>query len=212
MKSVEYFKNYILAFHKLVPHLAKIQSIIKSFDGYPEGNLFMHDKSYLYDSRLLTKQVNMYRIGCNANNIVEIGFNAGHSALVFLIANPNSKLVIFDVGWHPYTRPCFEYLDSVFPGRMTFIEGDSLETMSNFSTDVVFDVAHIDGAHDHTHFISDLIHVSKITNSASIVILDDAMCHPLDIIVDMFEQKQQLERLTNYEDTDLYPHVIVRMT
>ena len=127
MKSPVDFRDYILAFPKMVPHLSMLQKIIKSCGVFPEGNLFTEDKSFTYNGKLLSKQVNMFRIGRTAKNIIEIGFNAGHSALVFLIANPDSKLTIYDIGWHPYTRACYYYLDSVFPGRITFIEGDSLE-------------------------------------------------------------------------------------
>ena len=34
------------------------------------------------------------------DKILEIGFNAGHSALIMLLSNPNAKIVAFDIGSH----------------------------------------------------------------------------------------------------------------
>ena len=45
------------------------------------------------------EQVNdLIKITLNATNVMEIGFNAGHSAEVFLKNNPLLKLTSFDLG------------------------------------------------------------------------------------------------------------------
>ena len=58
--------------------------------------------------QLFTKQMNLYKSAMEAKNILEIGFNAGHSCLLFLLANPESKITIFDICEHKYAKPCFE--------------------------------------------------------------------------------------------------------
>lgn len=211
LSSIKEYRDYILSSKDIIPHIRKLHEIIEMCGIVPEGNLFTHDKTLIYDSKLLTKQVNMWRIGKTATNIIEVGFNAGHSCLLFLMANPTSRITIFDIGWHPYTKPCFDYLDSAFPGRMTYYKGDSLCTLGCYTTDLPFDVAHIDGAHDHVHFLSDITNISRMVTSDNVTILDDATCHPLDKIVDILESASRLERLTGFEDTELYPHVITRL-
>ena len=81
---------------------------------------------------MIYKQLNLYSLGRTAKNILEIGFNTGHSALLFLISNPESKLTCFDIVSHKYTMPCFEYLNSLFPGRINLIAGDSTITVPEF--------------------------------------------------------------------------------
>lgn len=41
-------------------------------------------------------------------NICEVGFNSGHSALAFLEGVPNSRVVSFDLGAHQYVTVAFE--------------------------------------------------------------------------------------------------------
>jgi hypothetical protein len=46
-----------------------------------------------------------------------VGFNAGHSAIAFLLARPNVELVSFDLLEHPYGRPAEAFVATAFPGR-----------------------------------------------------------------------------------------------
>ena len=209
-------RDYSLALYKIAPIVNKLTEIIKSTGKYPEGNIFTEDKSFIYSTRLFTKQVNVFRAAKNAKNIIEIGFNAGHSSLLMLLANSESKLTIFDINWHTYTKPCFEYLDSLFPGRMTFIEGDSVNTVPEFKSYEKYDLVHIDGAHDHIHFISDIFNIKRFINQNSIVMLDDVnengTVHPLDIITGVFSEEGIIDIQTDYRPTELYAHVIVKFT
>jgi predicted O-methyltransferase YrrM len=60
-----------------------------------------------------------------STTILEIGFNAGHSAACFLMANPNVKILCIDINTSSYTLPCFRYLKSIFNDRIYFIESNS---------------------------------------------------------------------------------------
>ena len=67
---------------------------------------------------------------CSPKSIMEIGFNAGHSALLFLaITPPETKVVSFDLGEYAYVFAAKRYIDSVFPGRHTLVTGDSTNTI-----------------------------------------------------------------------------------
>jgi hypothetical protein len=63
------------------------------------------------------------------NSIVEIGFNAGHAALLMLVSNLDLIYTAVDICSHRYTIPCYEYLRSVFGDRIRLVSGDSTITM-----------------------------------------------------------------------------------
>lgn len=77
--------------------------------------------------------------------IAEIGFNGGHSCVVLLILFPNAKITIFDICEHSYVNSCFDYLDNLFPDRLTLIPGDSTKTLPTHTQK--YNLIHIDGGH-----------------------------------------------------------------
>ena len=84
--------------------------------------------------------------------VMEIGFNAGHSAEIFLQNNPTLSLVSFDLGIHDYVAIGKEYIDSAYPGRHTLILGDSCQTVPEFHRQhpgTTFDIIFIDGGHEY---------------------------------------------------------------
>ena len=60
------------------------------------------------------------------NNVMEIGFNAGHSAELFLSSNKNINLVSFDIGYHNYVQLGKQFIDKTYPDRHKLIIGNSL--------------------------------------------------------------------------------------
>jgi hypothetical protein len=54
-------------------------------------------------------------------NVMEIGFNAGHSAEVFLQNNECLTLTSFDLGGHDYVMTAKEYIDATYPNRHNLI-------------------------------------------------------------------------------------------
>ena len=125
----------------------------------------------------------------SVNNILEIGFNAGHSADIILKNNPNAKLVSFDLGEWEYNMPAKEYIDDLYPGRHTLIFGNSITKVPEFTLnnpDMKFDVIFIDGGHSYFVANSDVINCSKLAHKDTIVALDDTMftdkwVHPFNI-------------------------------
>lgn len=107
----------------------------------------------------------------NIKSMLEIGFNAGHSADVLLSENPDLKLISYDLGEHPYTVVAKEYIDEKYPGRHTLVLGDSKETLprSNLKYDCFF----IDGGHDYASASSDMKECARLANPYALVIMDD---------------------------------------
>jgi hypothetical protein len=108
-------------------------------------------------------------------DIMEIGFNAGHSAELFLKNNPTLTLTSFDLGSHDYVLTAKKYIDETYPNRHTLILGDSTLTVPKYTseTNKKFDVIFIDGGHDYAIAAADLENCMKLAHSETIVILDD---------------------------------------
>ena len=106
-------------------------------------------------------------------NIVEIGFNAGHSCVFFLELFPNSQITIFDICKNKYTEKCFDFLNTIYPGRLKLIKGDSTKTVPTFGKNI-YDLVHIDGGHYFNIPIEDLNNTyNYLLKNNSIVIFDD---------------------------------------
>jgi predicted O-methyltransferase YrrM len=111
-------------------------------------------------------------------NVLEIGFNAGHSADIFLQNNKDLKLLSFDLGTHPYVSTAKEYIDNTYPNRHTLILGDSQQTIPIYlesNKDKKFDVIFIDGGHDYEIARSDLENCFHLAHKDTIIALDDTM-------------------------------------
>lgn len=108
--------------------------------------------------------------------VMEIGFNAGHSAELFLESNPQITLTSFDLSLHEYVQSAKEYIDKVYPNRHTLVLGDSRETIPKYIQDhpgEKFDLIFIDGGHTYEIAKSDLENCRHLAHSNTIVIMDD---------------------------------------
>jgi hypothetical protein len=166
----------------------EIQETVKGIDAivvgtkeFLEGNCFYHGKTFSEDWFFIYKRINYANMvkEYKLKNILEIGFNAGHSAAVFLAAmDKDASYTCFDLNDHSYTKPCFEYLQSKYPQVKQCIVGDSKETLKktlleNQSLLSSFDCVHIDGGHDFYTVQSDIEYSHSYLKSGGILILDD---------------------------------------
>ncbi len=120
-----------------------------------EGGVFYWDRDPDFhakapDASLAPARRNVWRATRFKTRLLEIGVNAGHSALLCLSANPNIVYHGVDIGSHKYTRSCVDYLQREFPGRVHLHLGDSREVLPYLAThrrDLDFDIFHVDGGH-----------------------------------------------------------------
>ena len=157
-------------------HVQELNKIVKQTGEYLEGNIFGWDKYDEYETNLfLNKRLNLFNYSQKAHTILEIGFNAGHSCLMYLLSNPVSTIKLFDLGEHSYTRPCFEYLNKCFPGRLSIQYGDSRFTLPQFyiGHQCKFDLIHVDGGHEQSIVRADILNVQHFCSSDTVIISDD---------------------------------------
>lgn len=107
-------------------------------------------------------------------NVMQIGFNAGHSAEIMLENNSSLKLTSFDLGSHSYVIPANDYISKRYPGRHELILGDSTITLPKYM-DKKFDVIFIDGGHTYFLATTDLQNCKRFAHENTIVIMDDTM-------------------------------------
>ena len=193
-------------------HLDKLYTICKKSGEKVEGNCFTeHLNINSTINELIYKQLNHFSLGMNATNIMEIGFNAGHSSLLYLLSNPNSKLTIFDICEHKYTLRCFEYLQSVFPNRLEIFQGNSTKTIPEFiikNPDTKFDLIHIDGAHFGDIPNKDFYNSLKL--ASDIIIWDDTQIKTLNDLLNVYIKKGLVSEIFMYK-TLVYQHRICRI-
>ena len=176
---IESYNNTLLKYNYI---LLKLNKIIYNSGEKLEGNIFYeHDSfgTYTISSEFENKRYNMFYYSKYAYDITEIGFNGGHSTFIYLISNPYSKIQLFDLGEHSYSRSCFEFLDREFPNRLSIVWGDSTKILPEFKSHIRYDLIHIDGG--HTRFVaeSDFYNCRELANEESLVIIDDTQCEPL---------------------------------
>lgn len=180
MSTRDYIKthyNFQLSKYKNV--FKKLEQIVASTGEHVEGNCFHIDgqRDTIADS-FLTKRLNLFHYATSADTIMEIGFNGGHSCLLFLLANPRSKINLFDLGNHRYSKLAFDYLSNMFPGRLTIVWGDSRKSLVEFITHTSYDMIHIDGGHTREILHSDIDKCSHFSSNETIVVVDDISFHP----------------------------------
>ena len=90
-----------------------------------------------------------YRIARDSSvrTVCEVGFNAGHSAALWLTASPTIHLVTFDTFSQPFSYASLEFLLSRFPRRITAHGGYSLHTVPRVDVENGCDLVHVDGLH-----------------------------------------------------------------
>lgn len=114
----------------------------------------------------------------NVKNVMEIGFNAGHSAEIILSSSPDITLTSFDLGIHDYVSVGKNYIDNKFPFRHRLILGDSLETVPLFINEnqhIKFDLIFIDGGHMYNIAKGDMMNCLKLAHSNTVLIVDDTI-------------------------------------
>ncbi len=151
------------------------------------------------------KRINLEKSSKGARSCLEVGLNAGHSALLLLAANPKIKYLGVDIGTHAYTKPAAQILARHFGNRFEYIEGDSTNVLPKLvSQEKKFDFIHIDGGHTQTQCLTDLRNsVLLSASSASRILLDDVQAEPIKNAYEQLVNESKLESIQNNRDNSI---------
>jgi predicted O-methyltransferase YrrM len=186
--------------------------IIKSTNEKLEGNIFMFHETTEYTNEFLDKQINFILAlkRKNINNILEIGFNAGFSALLMLLTNPNVNLTCVDICMHNYSMLCYKKLNELFGNRIKLIPGSSVDIVPTLTDK--YDLIHIDGCHLVDIAEKDIQNSLQLCKTGTILIMDDTNGDELYNLWMNYCKKYNLLSffpnnfvMTRYHDIKCYP-------
>jgi predicted O-methyltransferase YrrM len=187
--------------------------IIKNVGEKLEGNIFMRHLTTIYENKYFDKQVNFILASqkSNVTDILEIGFNAGFSAILMLFSNSTINITCVDICEHKYTQLCYDKIKEVFGERINLINGSSTIILPTL-LGKKYDLIHIDGCHLVNIAEQDIINSLKLCKSGSILIMDDTNDDYLNNLWKKYINKYKLLSFfpnnfveTNYHNIKVYP-------
>lgn len=212
---MELAQEYAEKYPEMLIYLEDLKQII--LEHIPEtefeGNSFYHHQSIREYPELYNKQLNLFWCGKQTPaRICEIGFNAGHSAMLLLMASSATTFTVFDIGHHRYTQPCLNYIEHIFPQvAFEYIVGDSTLTMPTQmeGRQETYDLVHVDGGHSEFCAMSDMKHADILLNPGGIMVVDDTDAPQINGLVETYLASGKYE-VVNVLKTFGYPHRIIR--
>jgi predicted O-methyltransferase YrrM len=196
----------------LTAHINSLDAIVKAIGETLEGNcMYFHQSDFQTSPAFLNKQLNLVTLAKQSSRILEIGFNAGHSALLLLMtAPPNTVFRFFDIAEHSYVKPCYEYLKSAFPERdMELIVGDSKVTLPAWFQEhpEPFDLIHVDGGHDYECVKADVHSAFLLSKKGTILLMDDMDNVHVQGFVETMLRDNIVAPVEGMLETTVYPHM-----
>lgn len=114
----------------------------------------------------------------DVHNIMDIGFNSGHTAVALLSANKKVNVTSFDLGHNNYKFISKKFIDTTFPRRHKLIIGDSVKTIPEYHKKNMkhkFDLIIIDRTRDFEYTINDITNCKQMVHKKTIIIIVDTI-------------------------------------
>ena len=188
--------------------LNDINKIVSYHSNKLEGNCIYQDQKLSKNWRIHTKKdkecvrFNLFSLCQNANNILEVGFNAGHSSYLYLYSNPKISITTFDICVHKYTKHVLKYLQNLNKYDIRLIEGDSTITLKEYEDKQKFDLIHIDGGHKLEVAESDIQNCLRFSHEKTLLIIDDSDNGDIKFLIDKYIKKIFIKEI-NYDELNL---------
>ena len=122
------------------------------------------------------------------HTICEVGFNAGHSTVTWLNANPSARVFSFDANFTDYSWRCMRAMQETFGERLHFTIGPSQLTIARNAPMILdligngrgCDLLHVDGDHSELGAYADFYHFfsTGLARCNETLILMDDVCDP----------------------------------
>lgn len=168
--------------------IQKLDQLCLQYSRYQEGNLCYRggNDPGTWEPDFSAKR-QLWQQLCRLHSYcIEVGVNAGHSAVLALEANPNLRYTGIDVCIHRYTKPCCELIALFYPGRFQFLAGGSSLWLPKIDHPGQPTLFSIDGEHSVRQLTQDLVHVRSLACSGDTIWIDDMDRVDLRSTVDSF--------------------------
>ena len=129
--------------------------------------------------------------------ILEIGFNYGHSSLLFLLnTGADTEVVSLDMGDH--SKVGSNYICREFGARHKFVFGNSLVEVPKLEGE--FDLIFVDGGHSFKDAMMDVINCMRLSNESTLLVVDDVIKERADCLFWNEGPSQVWKMMTNEAD------------
>ena len=178
-------------------HTRAIKSIVFHTGVKLEGNcLYRHNSDFkIRDHKEVDNlRYNIHALAKRSKRILEVGFNAGHSALLSFLANPTVYFLAFDIASHAYTVPCAKYLSNYY--NLELVTGNSKKTIPEYKAPrSKFDLIHVDGGHSQTMASNDIMNCKKFAKKNTLLLVDDANQKGVKTVIEQYIKDGILEEV-----------------
>lgn len=139
-------------------------------------------------------------------HLVEVGFNAGRSACLWLNhVSREAQVVSCDIGNHPYVWDAWAILHREFP-NFTLLLGDSTNTLKQLRLSHPADLVFVDGGHLTDICLSDVRNmVPLLSPSNGVLIVDDSEIVSVGKALDILRLSGELRRQGLTEQQVTFP-------
>jgi len=158
--------------------LKLISKLNKFVKGKVEGNYCYKHGTVLEEKTKPVKERSWKRqylreavAGCKQG--LEIGFNAGHSSAIILMANDQIILNSIDICRYKYTVNTARFMYKYWKGRFGFYAGSSQAVIKKYDFPNL-DFIHVDGGHGVADFYFDIDFCERNLKPGGKVVIDDA--------------------------------------
>jgi predicted O-methyltransferase YrrM len=131
-------------------------------------------------TRFINEWLCKHRLRRSISTVCELGFMSGHSAMLFL-QSTEAKLISFDLGDSPWTRPAADIISAAYGNRFEFVIGLSNNTVHQYRADhpaLSCDVLFVDGSKFPEQRLLDLHNFRRLAKSGSVLFYDEASSLP----------------------------------
>jgi predicted O-methyltransferase YrrM len=193
-------------------HYDAIHTFIIDSETLPGGTCYYyHDSTEVY-ADMIPKRANLYYHARGAERVAEIGFNAGHSTVLFALANPAAQITVFDLFNQPYAQSCLDYVCSALPNQIESIVGTTMDTLGPYADEHAgtFDLVHVDGGYMIDNFLNDFHGALKMVKIGGLVIVENDVITYISNHLNDSISEGLVEEVTDRLRINTYEHRILR--
>lgn len=168
----------LLADRNFLDLVAELNKIVSAIGVVIEGNIYFNHSESLEGAQIDPILAN-YRAGFvealfGRKSLLEIGFNAGHSALTYLYTNPNGRYVGIDLASRRYELASAEWFKKHYGDRFVLHAGDSTKVLPEIEDQIgQFEAIHVDGGHTFEVAFTDIWNCYRRLSYTGVMIVDD---------------------------------------